>query len=160
MLVGSLAYDAVAKEGRAAVGRLLGWSAVLMVVGYAISCIGEFPAAPPFTPPASKVNIWTMSQRSGSLSYLTFSAGFSLAVYALFVALRDREHGRDVGVFRTFGTNALAVYILHGLVSEAVSPWVPKDAPAWYLSAGFLVYFGINYLFIRHLEKHGLFLKL
>ncbi len=160
LLVGSLAYDTVAKDGRAAIGRMLGWSLVLMVVGYAVSCVGVFPAAPPFTPPDTPVTVWTMSQRSGSLSYLTFAAGFSLAVYALFVALCDRPRGLDVGVFRTFGTNALAAYVLHDLVSGAVAPWVPKDAPGWYLTAGFLVYFGITYLFIRHLEKHGLFLRL
>ena len=59
-----------------------------------------------------------MSQRTGSVSYLTFAAGFSLAVYALFVAACDRG-GLRVGHFRTFGRNALAAYVLHGLVAGA-----------------------------------------
>ena len=36
-----------------------------------------------------------MSQRTGSISYLTFSAGFSLAVYALFVLACDLGHFRE-----------------------------------------------------------------
>jgi predicted acyltransferase len=164
-LVGTLAYDAVAareddRRGRA-VPSMLAWSIVLMAAGYGVSCLGGEPAAYPFCPPESgrAVDLWTMSQRTGSVSYLTFSAGFSLAVYALFVLLCD-QWGVTVGVFRTFGTNALAAYIVHPMVSLAVRPYLPKDAPLWYVICGFLVYFGICYLLIRYLEKNRLFLKL
>jgi len=165
MLVGSLAYDAmidreVRDRWRAAPG-LLGWSAALMAAGYGLACLGGGFAAPPFTPPASGrvVDVWTMSQRAGSVSYMTFSAGFSLAVYAVFVLLSDRM-GFQAGLFRTFGTNALAAYILHPMVSLAVSPYLPNDAPLWYATAGIAVYFWICYVLIRYLEKNGLFLKL
>ena len=77
-----------------------------------------------------------MSQRAGSLSYVTFAAGFSLLAYALFYVACDRW-GWRLRLFQTFGTNALAAYILHDLVGEAVSPFVPRDAPGWYLAAGF-----------------------
>jgi hypothetical protein len=93
-----------------------------------------------------------MSQRVGSVPYLTFSAGFALAVYALFVAACDRG-GLRVGTFRAFGRNALAAYVLLGLVAGAVKPYVPSAAPGWYVAAGFLVYFGINELFVRGLEN-------
>lgn len=164
-LVGTLAYDAVAARddhdrGRAA-PAMLAWSAVLMAAGYGLSCLGGEPAALPFRPPSQgvPVGLWTMSQRTGSVSYLTFAAGFSLAVYAAFVLLCD-QWGLKVGMFRTFGTNALAAYILHPMVSSAVKPYLPNDAPLWYVVAGFLVYFGICYLLIRYLEKNKLFLKL
>ncbi|MDR3618473.1 MAG: acyltransferase family protein [Paludisphaera borealis] len=164
-LVGTLAYDAVAarddhERGRA-VPSLLVWSVVLMAVGYGLSCLGGELAAPPFSPPAAgrQVDLWTMSQRTGSVSYLTFSAGFSLAVYALFVLFCD-QWGVTVGLFRTFGTNALAAYVIHPMVSLAVRPYLPDDAPLWYVIAGFLVYFGICYLLIRYLEKNKLYLKL
>jgi len=65
-----------------------------------------------------------------------------------------------LGLFRTLGTNALIGYILHSMVDNAVSPFIPRDAPGWYVTAGFLVFFGITYLFIRHLEKSGIYLKL
>jgi hypothetical protein len=39
-------------------------------------------------------------------------------------------------------------------------PFVPNDAPGWYVALGFAVYFGITYLFIRHLEKNNIYLKL
>lgn len=165
MLVGSLAYDAmidreVHQRWRAAPG-LLGWSIVLMAAGYGLASLGGGFAAPPFTPPASDhvVDLWTMSQRTGSVSYLTFAAGFSLFVYAAFVVLSDKW-GLQVGVFRTFGTNALAAYMLHPMVSLAVRPYLPNDAPLWYAAAGTAVYFWINYILIRYLEKNGLFLKL
>ena len=66
----------------------------------------------------------------------------------------------QIGLFRTFGRNALAAYILHDIVARAVKPYVPGDAPLWYALAGFLVSFGITYLFVRHLEKNELFLRL
>ena len=165
MIVGSLAFDAVnAREnqirGRSVPG-LMGWSIVLMLLGYGLACLGGGLAAAPFTPPSSGyvVDFWTMSQRTGSVSYMTFSAGFSLAVYAFFVLLCD-QWNLGLGIFRTFGTNALAAYILHPMVALAVRPYLPKDAPLWYVTAGILVYFGICYLLVRFLEKNKLYLKL
>jgi hypothetical protein len=162
-LVGSLAYDAVAHkhDDPLVIPMLTRWSVVLMGLGYGISCLGGYLAAPPFVPPAPghAIDLWTMSQRTGSIAYLTFSAGFSLAVYALFVLSCDRW-GAQSALFRIFGQNALAAYIIHPMVSSAVKPYLPNDSPAWYLAAGFCVYFGICTLLNRYLEKHSLFLKL
>jgi predicted acyltransferase len=161
-LVGSLAYDAVAvrREGSDPVTKLLSWSIGLMGLGYVLACLGGSPARPPFVDPGSReVTMWTMSQRTGSVSYQVFGAGFSLAVYAIFVRLCDQGPWR-VGLFRTFGQNALAAYILHPMVAGAVKPYVPRDSPLWYVMCGFLVYFGMCYLFIRSMEKHGVHLKL
>ncbi|MBI3838090.1 MAG: hypothetical protein HY288_09170 [Planctomycetia bacterium] len=120
-------------------------------------------AEPPFVPPPDQLhrqeNYWMMSQRAATVSYHTFGAGFSLALYALFYIVCDMW-GLRLGLFRTLGTNALVGYILHGMVAEAIQPFTPKDAPIWYVTAGFLVYFGITYLFIRHLEKNKIYLKL
>jgi hypothetical protein len=63
-------------------------------------------------------------------------------------------------VFRTLGSNALAGYVIHDLVNGAVKPFVPGDAPLWYVLTGFGVSFAICYLFLRYLEKRELFLKL
>ena len=99
-----------------------------------------------------------MSQRAGTLSYLTFSAGFSLAVYLLFYLACD--WGKlQLPFFRTFGTNALAAYVLHDLVGNAVQPFIPKDAPGWYVVGGLLVFFWITWLFVRALEKQGCYLR-
>jgi predicted acyltransferase len=120
-------------------------------------------AEPPFVPPPDKAhrkeNYWMMSQRAATVSYHVFGAGFSLAVYALFYVVSD-IWGWQLGLFRTLGTNALIGYILHGMVGEAVSAFVPKDSPGWYVTCAFLLYFGITYLFIRHLEKNKIYLKL
>ena len=99
-----------------------------------------------------------MSQRAGTLSYLTFSAGFSLAVYALFHLACDLG-GFGLSVFNTFGTNALAAYVIHDLVGAAVDPFVPKDAPGWYVTAALAVFFSIIWLFVRSLEKQGVYLR-
>ncbi|WP_240907427.1 heparan-alpha-glucosaminide N-acetyltransferase domain-containing protein [Paludisphaera rhizosphaerae] len=166
MLAGTFAYDAIAArdaDGRArgtAIPEFLGWGAVLMLSGYLLSCVGGI-APPPFTPPAegAVVDLWTMSQRTGSVSYQAFAAGFSLAVYALFVAACD-VGGLSAGVFRTFGTNALAAYIVHPMVEQAVRPYLPKDAPLWYAAAGTALYFVICWGLIRYLEKNRIFLKI
>jgi hypothetical protein len=100
-----------------------------------------------------------MSQRTGSLSYQLFGAGFALAVYVLFFLLCDL--GRwGLGLFSTLGSNALAGYIIHDMVDEAVKPYVPRDAPWWYVVMALALYLSICYLFLRDLEKHKLFLRL
>jgi predicted acyltransferase len=178
LLAGSLAYDAwVADADRVRVfRRLLGWGVVVMGLGYGLSCLHLAPAdqdegryritvaAPP--PPLVHVeakpptnDLFTMSQRSGSLTYLTFGAGFALAVYALFVLASDV--GRwQLGVFRTLGVNALVGYVLHDVVNAAVRPFVPKDSPLWYALAGCAVSIAICYLLLRGLERQRIYLKL
>ena len=166
MLAGTFAYDAIAArdaESRPRIGAapgLLTLGAALMLAGYGVASTGGL-APPPFTPPAegSVVDLWTMSQRTGSISYMTFAAGFSLAVYAFFVVACD-AWGWSVGLFRTFGTNALAAYILHSMVAGAVRPYLPRDAPLWYAAAGTFLYFLICWGLIRYLEKNRIFLKL
>ena len=131
----------------------------------------ELLAEPPFVPPPHppgeidesdrfrQWNYWMMSQRGGTVSYLTFAAGFSMAVYALFYVLSDL--GRlQWGVFRTFGTNALVAYVLHMMVAGAIKPFMPHDVPAWYMWAGCGVFMLITYLFVRSLEKNNMYLRL
>jgi len=111
-------------------------------------------------PPATRqVTLWTMSQRIGSVSYLTFAAGFSLAVYALFFEICDRR-GWQSPLFRIFGQNALVAYVIHPMVASAVKPYLPKDSPFWYLALGFSLYFGICIAFNWYLERHRLFVRL
>jgi predicted acyltransferase len=198
-LVGTLACDAVAGSGgKPRIGKLLAWSAVLMTLGYAASCLTRlydvpqaerkqsypeladspvlFPgerlagrdlsallAEPPFVPPPGAAlrqgNYWMMSQRSGAVSYLTFAAGFSLAVFVLFHLVCDRL-GWRLGHFRTLGVNALAAYILGGMVEEAVQLKVPRDAPAGEVAAAFVVFFLCGYLLARLLEWKRIVLRL
>lgn len=119
-------------------------------------------AEPPFFKPpnetARKWNYWMMSQRAGTLSYLTFSAGFSLLVFVLFYVMCD-VYKWQLPVFRTFGTNALVAYILHSMVSQAVQPFFPKDSPAWFAYTGLAIFFLITWLFVKQLEKQGAYLR-
>ena len=103
-------------------------------------------------------NYWMMSQRGGTLSYLVFSAGFSLFVYLLFFVVCDRC-GLQLPFFRTFGTNALVAYVLHTMVSNAVQPFFPKDSPAWYALTGLALFFSVTWVFVRYLEKQGVYLR-
>jgi len=124
--------------------------------------VSRMLAEPPFVPPPGadqrKWNYWMMSQRAGTLSYLTFSAGFSLAVYLLFHIVCDWG-GLQLPFFRTLGTNSLAAYVLHGMVGSAVEPFIPKDAPGWYVVTGLLVFFWITWSFVRTFEKQGFYLR-
>jgi predicted acyltransferase len=173
LLTGSLAYDLVAiTRPRMPVVRLLTWGAALMLLGYALACLNRVTppnsaapdwrsclVEPPFVPPSQPVNLWTMSQRAGSVSYQTFAAGFALAVYALFALACDLGRLR-LGLFATLGSNALAAYIIHDLVEDAIKPYAPKDAPLWFVLAAFALFLAVCYLFIRHLEKNQIFLRL
>lgn len=120
-------------------------------------------AEPPFVPPPEpqyrKLNYWMMSQRAGTLSYLTFAAGFSLAVYAFFYAACDIFTWQST-FFRVFGMNAFAGYVLHEIVGLGVKPFIPRDAPGWYVTCGLLLFFGIIYVFTRHLDKSGIYLRI
>lgn len=64
------------------------------------------------------------------------------------------------GVYRTFGTNALVGYVLHSMVDRSVSAFTPIDAPAWYVWWAFWLFFSINYVIVRHLEKSDIFIKM
>jgi predicted acyltransferase len=164
------------------------WSVVLMTAGYAMSCrsmmfrtgpqnetISAF-AEPPFVMPnvrnastsipdrtdseyRMKPNYWMMSQRAGTPSYLVFSAGFSLLVFAVFVCACD-SWGFHVPVFQTFGTNALAAYLLHPIVASTMEQISPADAPPWFVAASVLIYLVINWMFIHGLERAGVFIRL
>jgi len=134
---------------------------------------GAIVANPPFVKPPEddkritfepyrqhfRWNYWMMCQRAGTLSYLTFAGGLNLALYVIFYVFND-VIGLKFGVFRTFGVNALAGYIAHEMVGRAVKPFIPKDALDWYMWSGFAVFFLLTYMFIRHLEKHNIFLRL
>ncbi|MBY0373092.1 MAG: hypothetical protein K2Q23_03810, partial [Bryobacteraceae bacterium] len=103
--------------------------------------------------------LWTMSQRAGSLSYQTFSAGFSLAVYALFIWLCDLRHWTHP-VFTVLGQNALAGYLLHMWVADFVQPFAPRDSPLWWVLAAFAIFFYLTYRLVKYLNDRQMFLRL
>lgn len=119
--------------------------------------VAELPFMPP--PRHRQYNYWMMSQRAGTASYLFFGTGFSCCIFAGFYWACDRVRW-SFPLFHTFGSNALAAYVIHDLVDGAVSPFVPHDSPLWYVLLAFLLYFGVSYLMVRSLEKQGVFLRL
>ncbi len=159
LLAGSFAYDFLSQGNRIGLQRLCLAALAMMAIGYGLTAADGRLDAPPFFPPDGPVGIWTMSQRSGSLTYLMFSTGLGLAIYAGFVIACDVGHIR-IGTFRTFGRNALVAYLLHPIVASAFKPYLPRDAPGWYVLAGFAVYFWLTYTMIRTLERQQIFLKL
>jgi predicted acyltransferase len=169
-LVGTLAYDLTTTRTpavRAAWFTVAGL--VLMGLGYGLSCLhhptpNDFavtvrPAAPPFVPPSDKADVFTMSQRAGSVSYLTFAAGFSLATLAAFVLICDVGRLR-LGVLQTLGENALAAYLIHYVVGRPLKLWSPRDAPAWFAVLMFAVFLGLCVAGVRWLERKGVRLRL
>jgi len=202
MMLGTFTCDAITgAEGRFPLGRLVGWSLLLMGLGYVMSCgtrfydvpasqveqrqgakLAEHPvlpsqeqiarqmsrpwhewlAEPPFVPPPDedhrKWNYWMMSQRGGTLSYTTFAGGLAILLYVLFYIACDMLRWHS-GFLRTFGTKALAAYVLHEMVARAVKPAIPRAAPGWYVTLGLLLFFGTTWLFVRSLEKQNAYLR-
>jgi hypothetical protein len=174
-LTGTLAYDLTsARDAGARVARFMAVGAVLMALGYGLSCLNRVTppnspsdalaraswlVEPPLVPPSAPANLWTMSQRAGSLSYHTFAAGFALLVYALFVVACDRG-GHRLGLLQTFGQNALAAYLIHDLVDGAMKPYMPRDAPGWFVLVGFVGFTWVCLQILRYLERNRVYLRL
>jgi hypothetical protein len=144
-------------------------------------------AEPPFFQPSEEsqreLNYWLMGKRVVTLPFILCATGYALAVYGLFVLLFDlplvpvwqfsfsSQTPRPLklkillffvhpGVFRTFGQNPLAAYLIHERVGEAVGAFAPKDAPLEWVLACFFTYFAITYLFVRYLENHRIYLRM
>lgn len=172
-----------AAEPRAGGGRIAsldqfrGYTVLAMFVvnflGYGLACLnlvtppnqycGGGPRGllvePPFVPPTRPVNVWTMNQRAGSVSYLTFGGGLSMLLLAAFVWACDLKR-LAVAPLRTFGSNALAGYVLHMVLDWSFSPWLSRDWPPWACAIALGLFLGCCYLGVRVLEKRGIFLRL
>lgn len=122
----------------------------------------SFFAEPPFVarPENRLVNYWMMQKRFASLPYVVFVSGLAFVLLALFVVITDIG-GIQIGVFRTFGMNPLAAYVLHKLVlMNVVFHVVPKNSAAWLYWSGLFVYLAVVYLLVRGLEKQGVYIRL
>jgi predicted acyltransferase len=162
VIAGSIAHDWVREDsGPSALKRLLTWGVAAMLCGYALSCLGAGGhwAAPPLLPPRGPVDVWTMSQRAGSLSYQTFASGLSLFVYALFVWLCDRRKMR-LALFGVFGANALAAYLLHSLLDVPFSFLRKGDAPLWQAITVTFAFIAANALVVWRMNRRGWYLRL
>jgi hypothetical protein len=104
-------------------------------------------------------NYWMLGKRVPTLSFMTFASGFACVLYSLFVIGCDGL-GFRLGVFRTFGTNALVAYFTHGMLALAVWIFVPSTAGLPSALAAFVVFFTLTWLLVRQLEKRNIYIKL
>jgi hypothetical protein len=63
-------------------------------------------------------------------------------------------------VFRTFGTNPLAAYFIHGGTGLVLAVVVPHDASLAVCLVGLAITFAITYLLVRSLERAGIYWRL
>jgi hypothetical protein len=46
------------------------------------------------------------------------------------------------------------------MVVVSIRSLVPDNSPLWYSLLGFVAFFAITYLLVRHLEKHDIYVRL
>ena len=100
-----------------------------------------------------------MDKRVVTASFSLFGVGFSFALFGLFVLVCD-VWGREWWLFRMFGQNPLAAYLLHYPIMHSIRAIVPKDAPLWWCLVGLAACFAILVLFVRFLDRHKLYVRL
>jgi predicted acyltransferase len=177
MLAGAAAYDCAAGTTRSVAARRIAIGGfALMAAGYALACLNRvtppntydgdgiislWVEPPPVAPaqPKGTFNYWTMSQRAGSLSYVTFAAGLSAALYALFLWACDAR-GLQSDVLRTFGSNALAGYVFHGILDQVAKPCLSREASTAGVVALTAMFLSCCYVAVRALEKRGVYWRL
>ena len=173
LMAGTLACDAMQRLRTLpsmAVNVAAGIS--LMVSGYLLSCAGRFAshihgtlgdvplwAAPPFVPPNGPIDMWTMNQQAGSVSYLVFAAGFALCILVLWQLLSDIGPLR-IPALRTFGQNALAAYLVHFPVAALLWLAIPNGWPSLSYLPMIGLYVGAMWCIMRFLERKRWYLKL
>ena len=104
-------------------------------------------------------NYWMMGKRTVNQSFMTFAIGFAIFLYGVFVILCDIGSMR-IGVFRTFGMNPLAAYVIHQVTAHTIQSVVPEDSPVWFCMLGFVIFFWITYLLVRGLEKQNIYIRM
>jgi predicted acyltransferase len=100
-----------------------------------------------------------MHKKVVSIPFVLFATGFASALYGLFVLACDRG-GREFHLFRIFGQNALAAYVLHHMVETQFHTVVPKDSPLGWCLTGLLLFSAITYLFVSYLDRHKIYIRL
>lgn len=126
----------------------------------------SFLAEPPFVdPPRNEAgptrlrNYWMMIKQIPTMTFMLCATGFAWFVYGFFVWLCD-VRGWSSTLLNTFGTNALAAYVLHSFIGDQIDKLVPSDAPLWYVLGGLIAFFLCTWSMVRFLEKQRIFIRL
>jgi len=119
----------------------------------------EVPFVPPPTWEHRAWNYWMMSQKAGTLSYLIFTAGLSLILFLLFDRL-VKNFQLNVGVFRSFGRNAIICYAIHGFLIDMIGGFVGKQSPAWIVLLCLAGLIATLYAIAWTLESRKIFIRL
>lgn len=120
----------------------------------------ELPFVIPPGPDKRLENYWMMNKkRTVALPFTLFSSGFALFLYSLSIPLCDLG-GLQIGVFRTFGQNPLAAYIIAHMTEHSILSLTDRNSSLNWILFCFGLFFLITYLMLRYLEKHKLFLRL
>jgi len=153
---GKLAASPVVPDWSRAEGRA--WTDLLATAPFVQPPSSE-PAELRKGEPVRIWNYWMMGKRTVNQSFMAFALGFAIFLYGIFVLLCDVGSLR-VGVFRTFGMNPLAAYVIHEVTMVSIKPLVPEDSPVWFCVVGFLFFFTVTYLLVRGLEKQKIYVRM
>lgn len=157
----SLAHDGWTLRGpRAAMAPIFRGRLVLMLVGYALSCVGA--AAPPAAPPFSAtqpVDLWTMSQRAGS-ALVSGLRGGVFARHLRGIRSARRRPRQGTVTFLGLRLNALAAYLLAAVLERPFALFRRREASLMEALALTAVFIAVNAAAVVWMNRRRWFLRL
>jgi hypothetical protein len=129
-----------------------------------VDSFADFFVPPPLFPPTRDMNMMVMSQRTGSVTYHMFAAGFGGIIWYIWHLISD-QWGRAPKIIYTalyyYSVQAIFMFTLGDMLQDSIRKTLfPSDSPpSWcWLATPILIY--SSFIATRYLTESGVMLRM